>query len=58
MARHALFETGITRLGTKEKRFYYRYPDSSSTVREGKAALRRKYLRIESDTMIFEYTGV
>jgi DNA topoisomerase I len=58
MARHALFETGIRRLRTKEKGFYYRYPDSSRTVREGKATLRRKHLRIESDTMIFEYTGV
>src|ERR687886_67527 len=87
MARHVLFQTGIRRLGSKEKGFFYRYPDSGETVRREKvlatmvrlmnaahfrvgeeryakknktygiATLRRKHLKIEGDTMIFEYTG-
>ena len=40
MARQALFETGIRRLGSKEKGFSYRYPDSGETVREEKVLKR------------------
>jgi DNA topoisomerase I len=46
MARHALFETGIRRLGSKEKGFSYRYPDSGETVREEKVLKRIEELKI------------
>ena len=40
MPRHALFERGVKRLGSKEKGFFYRSPDSVETVREEKAVPR------------------
>src|SRR5918911_2307225 len=43
MGRHLLFQTGIRRLGSKERGFFYRYPDSGETVRE-----ERVLTRIES----------
>ncbi len=46
MARHALFETGIRRLGTKEKGFFYRYPDSGETVREERVLTRIENLKV------------
>lgn len=46
MARHALFDRGIRRLGSKEKGFFYRYPDSDETVREEKVLMRIENLNI------------
>ncbi len=46
MARHVLLETGIRRLGTKEKGFFYRYPDSGETVREEKVLERIENLKV------------
>ncbi len=46
MAKHVLFETGIRRLGTKEKGFFYRYPDSGETVREERVLKRIENLKI------------
>ena len=46
MARHALFETGIRRLGSKEKGFSYRYPDSGEIVREEKVLKRIEDLKV------------
>ena len=40
MARHVLFETGIKRLGSKEKDLFYCYPDSGKPVREEKVLKR------------------
>lgn len=46
MARHVLFDTGIKRLGSKEKGFLYRYPDSGEAVREEKVLKRIEDLKI------------
>jgi DNA topoisomerase I len=46
MARHALFETGIRRLGSKEKGFFYKYPDSGERVREEKVLKRIEDLKV------------
>ena len=46
MGRHILFETGIRRLGTKEKGFLYRYPDSGETVREERVLKRIEDLKV------------
>jgi DNA topoisomerase-1 len=46
MAKHALFERGIKRLGSKEKGFFYRYPDSGEIVREEKVLTRIENLKI------------
>src|SRR5947209_19818888 len=46
MARHALFETGIRRLGTKEEGFFYRYPDSGEIVREERVLTRIENLKV------------
>ena len=46
MARHALFETGIRRLGSKEKGFFYRYPDSGEIVREERVLKRIENLKV------------
>ncbi len=48
MARHVLFETGIRRLGSKERGFFYRYPDSGETVREERVLKRIEDLKIPS----------
>jgi len=46
MGRHILFQTGIRRLGSKEKGFFYRYPDSGETVREEKVLTRIENLKL------------
>jgi DNA topoisomerase I len=46
MGRHILFQTGIRRLGSKEKGFFYRYPDSRETVREERVLTRIENLKI------------
>src|SRR5215212_1167062 len=46
MGRHILFETGIRRLGTKEKGFFYRYPDSGEAVREERVLERIENLKV------------
>src|ERR671932_1255448 len=46
MAKHVLFQTGIRRLGSKEKGFFYRYPDSGETVREEKVLKRIENLKV------------
>ena len=46
MGRHILFQTGIQRLGSKEKGFLYRYPDSGDTVREEKVLKRIESLKV------------
>jgi DNA topoisomerase-1 len=46
MARHALFETGIRRLGSKEKGFFYRYPDTGEIVREERVLTRIENLKV------------
>jgi DNA topoisomerase-1 len=46
MARHVLFETGIRRLGSKEKGFFYRYPGTGETVREGRVLKRIENLKV------------
>lgn len=46
MGGHVLFETGIRRLGSKERGFFYRYPDSGKTVREEKVLRRIESLKI------------
>jgi DNA topoisomerase I len=46
MGRHILFQTGIRRLGSSEKGFFYRYPDSGETVREEKVLKRIEDLKV------------
>jgi DNA topoisomerase-1 len=46
MGRHILFQTGIRRLGSKEKGFFYQYPDSGETVREEKVLKRIEDLQV------------
>jgi len=46
MARHVLFGRGIKLIGSKEKGFLYRYPDSSETVREEKVLARIENLKV------------
>ena len=46
MGRHILFETGIRRLGSKEKSYFYRYPDSEDTVREERVLKRIENLKV------------
>ena len=45
MSEHVLFRTGIRRLGTKERGFFYRYPDGSK-VREEKVLERTEALKV------------
>jgi DNA topoisomerase-1 len=45
MGEHVLFRTGISRLGTKEKGFHYRYPDGEP-VREERVLKRIDNLKI------------
>src|SRR5919199_1239458 len=40
MGKHVLFTTGIRRLGSKERGFFYRYPDTGETVREERILAR------------------
>src|SRR5919205_1304435 len=46
MGRHLLFQTGIRRLGSKERGFFYRYPDSGETVREERVLTRIESLKV------------
>ena len=46
MGRHALSERGIRRPGSREKGFFYRYPDSGETVREEKVLKRIENLKV------------
>ncbi len=46
MAEHVLFRTGIRRLGSKEKGFFYRYPDTRETVREERVLTRIENLKV------------
>ncbi len=46
MGRHILFQTGIRRLGSKERGFFYRYPDSGETVREERVLKRIENLKV------------
>lgn len=46
MGRHILFQTGIRRLGSKEKGFFYRYPGSGETVREKRVLKRIENLKV------------
>lgn len=43
---HPLFKTGIKRLGSKERGFYYRYPDSGERVRDERVLKRIENLKI------------
>src|ERR671929_1569003 len=46
MGRHILFQTGIRRLGSKERGFFYRYPGTGETVREERVLTRIENLRV------------
>ena len=46
MGKHILFETGIRRLGSKEKGFFYRYPGTGETVREERVLTRIENLKV------------
>ena len=46
MGEHVLFETGIRRLGSKEKGFFYRYPGTGETVREERVLTRIENLKV------------
>src|ERR671910_2120187 len=46
MGKHILFETGIKRLGSKEKGFFYRYPGTGETVREERVLTRIENLKV------------
>jgi DNA topoisomerase-1 len=46
MGNHVLFKTGIRRLGSKEKGFFYRYPDTGETVREERVLARIENLKV------------
>src|SRR3712207_7896909 len=46
MGRSILFQTGIRRLGSKEKGFFYRYPGTNETVREERVLKRIENLKV------------
>jgi DNA topoisomerase-1 len=46
MGNHLLFKTGIRRLGSKEKGFFYRYPGTGDTVREERVLARIENLKV------------
>src|SRR5215208_296915 len=46
MGKHILFETGIRRLGSKERGFSYRHPGTDETVREERVLARIEDLKI------------
>jgi DNA topoisomerase I len=46
MGQHVLFRTGIRRLGSKERSFFYRYPDTGETVREERVLARIENLKV------------
>ena len=46
MGQHVLFKTGIRRLGSKERGFFYRYPGTDETVREERVLARIENLKV------------
>jgi DNA topoisomerase I len=46
MGEHVLFRTGIRRLGSKERGFFYRYPGTGETVREERVLTRIESLKV------------
>jgi DNA topoisomerase I len=46
MGEHILFRTGIRRLGSKERGFFYRYPGTEETVREERVLSRIENLNV------------
>jgi DNA topoisomerase-1 len=46
MGEHLLFRTGIRRLGSKERGFFYRYPGTGETVREERVLTRLENLKV------------
>jgi DNA topoisomerase I len=46
MGEHVLFITGIRRLGSKERGFFYRYPGTDETVREERVLARIENLKV------------
>ena len=46
MGKHVLFKTGIRRLGSKERGFFYRYPGTDETVREERVLRRIENLKV------------
>jgi DNA topoisomerase I len=46
MGEHVLFRAGIRRLGSKERGFFYRYPDTGETVREKRVLTRIENLKV------------
>jgi DNA topoisomerase-1 len=46
MGKHILFQTGIRRLGSKEKGFFYRYPGTWEIVREERVLKRIENLKV------------
>jgi DNA topoisomerase I len=46
MGTHILFQTGIRRLGSKGKGFFYRYPGTEETVREERVLTRIENLKV------------
>ncbi len=46
MGKHVLFKTGIRRLGSKERGFFYRYPGTNETVREERVLTRIENLKV------------
>src|ERR687885_1321229 len=46
MGEHVLFRTGIKRLGSKERGFFYRYPGTNETVREERVLTRIENLKV------------
>jgi DNA topoisomerase I len=46
MGEHVFFRTGIRRLGSKERGFFYRYPGTGETVREERVLARIENLKV------------
>jgi DNA topoisomerase I len=46
MGEHVLFRTGIRRLGSRERGFFYRYPGTGETVREERVLTRIENLKV------------
>jgi DNA topoisomerase-1 len=46
VGEHVLFRTGIRRLGSEERGFFYRYPDTGETVREERVLRRIEDLKV------------
>ena len=46
MGKHILFQTGIRRLGSKERGFSYSYPGTNETVREERVLTRIENLKV------------